>query len=331
MAERILVRSPNWIGDAVLSLGFLAALKKKEPEAGISILANALVADLFRGHPVVEGILEFEKNESLLSVASRVRRFEFDSCYLLPLSLSSAIIACLAGIPQRIGYDAEFRGILLTTRLRYDKGLFRSRHLLDGYCRMLGGDAGPEQPKVHLTAAETAWAEVWLADRGLSSPVIGLGPGATYGPAKRWPREKWIELGQALAKRGDRILIFGSAAEASLCQEISGGIGRSALSCAGGTGLRQSAALLSKCQLFITNDTGVMHLAAAVGATVVAIFGSTNPDWTRPWGQGHAVVYQKEICSPCYRRTCRFGHYNCMERISTGTVLKAIDKIGRIR
>ena len=329
--SKILVRAPNWIGDAVMATGFLTALRKTAPKARISVLANQGVADIFRWHPAAIGLLEFRQGESLFSVALRTKRYRFDSCYILPLSFSSAAISFLSGIPKRIGYDSECRGWLLTKRFPYRKKDFRSRHLLQGYCRLLGEGAVPEDQVVKLTEAELATADKWLVKKDIRIKPIGLGPGATYGPAKRWPEEKWIELGKILAGRGWRMLIFGSAAEADLCRRIAAAIGGGAVSCAGETDLRQSAALLSRCRFFVSNDTGVMHLAAAVGTTVVALFGSTNPDWTRPWGSGHVVIYQKEPCSPCYGRTCRYGHYHCMTKISAASVIEAIDKEAQIR
>ncbi len=331
MAERLLVRAPNWIGDAVISLGFLAALRKAKPNGEISVLAYEGVAGLFRGHTAVDGIVEFDRDESLFSIASRTRKHGFNSCYILPLSFSSAAIVFLAGIPERIGYDSEWRGGMLTERLRYRKRSFRSHHLLEGYCRLLGEGAAPEEPRIDLAAEESGWAEDWLKKQGVDDPVIGFGPGAIYGPAKRWPIERWIELGKKLASKSWRIFVFGSAAERELCGKIAASIGDAALSCAGGTSLRQSAALMARCHLFIVNDTGAMHLAAAAGTRVAAVFGSTNPLWTRPWGAGHLVIYTGEPCSPCYRRTCRFGHYRCLEGISVETVMGAIDKGGQIR
>ncbi len=331
MADRILVRSPNWIGDAVMSLGFLAALRKARPQDEISVLAHQGVAELFPGHPAVNGLVVFRRGESLFSIASRIRERGFSYGYILPLSFSSAAMVYLAGIPVRIGYDSEWRGWMLTEEQRYRKEEFRSRHLLEGYCRLLKQPTVPEAPAIHLSPDESGWAKRWLEEHGLEDRLIGLGPGATYGPAKRWPMERWIELGGGLAAGGSRILIFGSTSEQALCRDIAAGIGRAAVSCAGETGLRQSAALLAKCGLFVSNDTGVMHLAAAAGTKVVALFGSTNPHWTRPWGQGHSILYSGEPCSPCYLRTCRYGHYRCLEGISVKSVLEAIDKAGQIR
>lgn len=331
MAERVLVRAPNWIGDSVLSLGFLSALRKLRPGADITVMAHARAADIFRGHPSVDGLISFAKSDSILSMLRRAGRRDFNECYLLPLSLSSAVVAFLAGIPRRIGYAAEGRGFLLTESLSYDRVSFRSRHLLEGYCRLLGDGAAPGFPLIHLSSPETDEAASWLERKGLAGRVAGFGPGATYGTAKRWPPERWVELGRMMAGAGWGVLVFGSAEEAGLCGEIADRIGQGAASCAGQAGLRASVALMSRCSLFVSNDTGAMHLAAASGTRVVAIFGSTSPVWTGPWGEGHKVLYTGEPCSPCYRRTCRFGHYRCLESITADGVAEAIDKAVKIR
>ena len=327
MSERILVRAPNWIGDAVVSLGFLSMLKETRP-GQVSVLAHARVAELFRNHPAVDELLVLQKDGSILDTVAAIRQKDFHSCYLLPLSFSSAAIVFLAGIPQRIGYSAEFRGWMLTRRLRYRKRDYRSRHLLLGYARLLGEGTELKDPQIRLSPQESDWADGWLRERGIGGRIVGFCPGATYGPAKIWPRERWETLGRDLAAGDFRILLFGSADEAELCSELEAAIGPAAVSFAGRSSLRQSAALLSRCAYAVCNDTGVMHLSAAVGTRTIGIFGSTNPVWTRPWGEGHTVIYSAEPCSPCYGRRCRFGHYRCLETISAAVVREAIDKEG---
>lgn len=321
----ILVRAPNWIGDAVMSTSFLAVLRASEPGARVTVLAHQRVVLVYQHNPAVEQVMTFGAKNPLWKIARDVRRERFGCAYILPLSLSSALIAWLAGVPERTGYDADCRGILLTRKLPYDKSDFRSRHLIEGYAALLGKPAEVRPPEVFLVEPEMRWAGEWLKARGfLDSDVIGFGPGAAYGPAKRWPMERWIELGRRLKQQGKRVLIFGSFDESRLCREIERNIGTTAVSLAGGTDLRQSAALIALCRAFVTNDTGVMHLAAAVGTRVVALFGSTSPVWTRPWGDRHTILTTKETCSPCYGRTCRFGHYNCLNKISVDDVWQAL-------
>jgi heptosyltransferase II len=320
----ILVRAPNWIGDAVMSTSFLAALPAQESGARVTVLAHQRAAPVFLHHPGVGRVITIGAKDPLWKTALGIRRERFDRAYILPLSLSSALIAWAAGIPERAGYDADCRGPLLTRRLRYDKAGFRSRHLVEDYAALADAHGQTKPPEVFLAGEEMRWAGEWLKGRGFTDAgTVGFGPGAAYGPAKRWPMERWIELGRRLKQQGRRVLIFGSFEESRLCKEIERNIGTTAVSLAGGTDLRQSAALIAQCRAFVTNDSGVMHLAAAVGTRVTALFGSTNPAWTGPWGGRHAVLTTKEPCSPCYARTCRYGHYNCLNKITVEDVWNA--------
>ncbi len=324
-ASNVLVRAPNWIGDAVISTSFLAALRAIQPSARVTVLAHARVEPVFRHNPAVDEIVGFGGRAGLWRRSLDLRKRAFDSAYVLPLSFSSALAAALTGAGRRTGYGSEHRGRLLTDAHAFDEGAFRSRHLVADYLALLGSAGAVPPPEVFLLEGEVRWAQQWLDGRGLSGGgVVGFGPGATYGPAKRWPPDRWIELGRRLKQRGSRVLIFGSFAESRECKEIERNIGTTAVSLAGGMDLRQSAALIAHCRAFVTNDTGVMHLAAAVGTPVVALFGSTNPSWTGPWGGRHAVLRSHEPCSPCYARTCRFGHYACLRKLSVDRVLDAL-------
>lgn len=320
--SKILIRVPNWIGDAVMSTGFIESCKKAHPDASISVMAHQRVAELFEANPHVSDIIAFNREEGLRRIARSIKSRQFDRAYILPLSFSSALISYLAGIKQRIGYGSELRGWLLTESLRYSQTDFRSRHILQGYTALLGQDIVPQPPKIYLTDEEKGKAEKRII--GLKAgpeDLVGFGPGAAYGPAKMWPAENWIRLGRKLSEGGKRVMIFGAASEHELCRDITMGIGQGTVNLAGRLSLRESASLLHLVPSFITNDTGVMHLAAACGAKVTAIFGSTNPDWTGPWGVGHRIIYNREPCSPCYKRSCRYGHYNCLKNISPDNVL----------
>lgn len=324
-ANAILVRAPNWIGDAVMSTSFLAALRRRSPDAAITVLAHARTEPVFRHNPAVGRIVAFGGGSGLWRASLGLRRERFAEAWVLPLSFSSALSAWLAGAGRRTGYGSEHRGFLLTAAAPYRQGTFRSRHLVGDYLALLGPAADVPAPEVFLLPDEVGWAQRWLDQRGLAGPdLVGFGPGATYGPAKRWPAARWIELGRRLKQRGARTLIFGSFAESRDCKEIERNIGTTAVSLAGGIDLRQSAALIAHCRAFVTNDTGVMHLAAAVGTRVVALFGSTSPTWTGPWGGRHAVLCDRQPCSPCYARTCRYGHYDCLGTLTVERVLAAL-------
>jgi len=320
--QKILIRVPNWIGDAVISTGFIEACKKENPGAKITILAHQRVAELFEANPYVNDIMAFNKEEGLRRIVRSLKNRAFDRAYILPLSFSSALICFLAGIKQRIGHGTELRNLLLTESLRYSQTDFRSRHILYGYTALLERDIAPRPPKIYLTDEEIEKASKKIFGlKFRKEDLVGFGPGATYGQAKMWPAENWIQLGRKLSEGGKRVMIFGSASENVLCRDIAMGIGHGTTNLAGDLSLRESAALLHLVPSFITNDTGVMHLAAASGAKVTAIFGSTNPDWTGPWGEGHKVIYDKQPCSPCYKRTCRYGHYDCLKKITPDDII----------
>jgi len=324
--QKILIRVPNWIGDAVISTGFIEACKKENPAASITVLAHQRVAELFEGNPHVNDIIAFNKEEGLRRIVRSIKNRGFDRAYILPLSFSSALIFYLAGIKQRIGYGSELRGLLLTESLKYSQNDFRSRHILQGYTALLGRDVVPQPPKIYLTDEEKGKADKRIFNlRARPEDLVGFGPGAAYGPAKMWPAENWIQLGRKLSEGGKKVMIFGSASEHELCRDIALGIGHGTSNLAGQLSLRESAALLHLIPSFITNDTGGMHLAAACGAKVTAIFGSTNPGWTGPWGKGHRIIYKQEPCSPCYKRVCRHGHYDCLKKITSENVLAGLN------
>ncbi|MDO9069227.1 MAG: lipopolysaccharide heptosyltransferase II [Deltaproteobacteria bacterium] len=320
--QKILIRVPNWIGDAVVSTAFVAACAKAHPVASINVLAHPRVAALFENDPEIQSIIKLSSERSLWQTARELKKEKYDVAYILPISFSSALMTFLAGIPRRIGYSAEGRGFLLTQKLKYSQKDFRSRHIILDFMKLLGREEAVNAPRIFLSPEEMKWAGEFLASNKLKTGnITGFGPGATFGQAKRWPKENWVELGQELVNRGHHILIFGSGEETELCGQIARDIGPKAISLAGTATLRQSAALLSLCSNFITNDTGVMHLAAAAGTRVTAIFGSTNPVWTKPWGDKHRVIYNGEACSPCYQRECRYGHYECLKRILVKDIL----------
>lgn len=319
--QKILIRVPNWIGDAVVSTAFVAACAREHPGASITVLAHPRVAALFENDPDIQSIIKLSPERSLWQTARELKKEKYDIAYILPISFSSALMAFLAAIPKRIGYSAEARGFLLTQKLRYSQKDFRSRHIILDFMKLLGREDVSAVPEIFLSPEEMKWSGEFLATNKLQTGnITGFGPGATFGPAKRWPQENWVELGRELVNRGHQILIFGSGEETELCGQIARDIGPKALSLAGTASLRQSAALLSLCSDFITNDTGVMHLAAAVGTRVMAIFGSTNPVWTKPWGEKHRVIYNGEPCSPCYKRECKYGHYDCLKKIKVSEV-----------
>src|SRR5574337_2222792 len=270
----ILVASPNWLGDAVLALPALANLRRSFPDARISLLVRSWLSQLFRFLPFIDELVELPSRGELMWAATTLRQRDFELALLLPNSFRIALISRLAGIPHRVGYVADGRGSLLTVGVRSSSG--PSLHQADSYLgllRALKWDAWLRPTGCLLPPGSDAEAEKLLTESGLPphAPVIGMTPGASYGPAKRWPAERFAEAADLLADRlGTVALLFGSQREASLTRVIRERMGGVAIDFGGRTTLTELASLLSRCALLLTNDTGAMHLASALGIPCVA-------------------------------------------------------------
>jgi heptosyltransferase-2 len=331
--KNILVRTPNWLGDTVMALPAIAALGKRYPKASLTLLAHHRVAGLYglekRPEEVIaydpQGIHRGVKGTGRLVRELRERRY--DLAVVLPNSFSSAWIGFLARAKHRVGYATEGRGSLLTIRLPLPKD-FRKRHLAESYLdlvRVLGIEVKTSVPHIILDPEFKREGEAFLREAGIPKGVklIGLGPGATYGEAKRWDLERFAEVGKRLGAKGYRLVLLGVKEEKGLCERIREGIGEKAVNLAGKTDLRLLAGVLAQCEAYVSNDTGAMHLAAALGLPVVALFGSTSPEWTRPLGRAK-VIYKRPYCSPCFARTCPDKSRRCWEAIEVDEVLSAV-------
>lgn len=325
--EKILVVATNWVGDAVMNLPFLEALKERYPESSIHITCRPWVADVFRHQREVDGLYVQEDKAFAAQrrLARQIKADGFQVAYVLPNSFRSALLPFLARIPHRIGYQADWRRGLLTRAIPLDARKAR-QHEIFHYLNLLGvSEQGTRDrsPKLHVTREEEEWADDFLREHAAPGRTcFGLNPGATFGTAKRWTEEGFIEVGRWLASSQRRqVLLFGSPAEEELARRIGDRIGPEAVVTAGKTTLRQAAALLARCECLVTNDTGTMHVAAAVGTRVVAIFGSTNPLTTYPYGDGHIMVREPVACSPCMLRDCPIDH-RCMTRITPDRILE---------
>lgn len=325
--DKILVVATNWVGDAVMNLPFLEALHERYPEAEIHVVCRPWVADVFRHQREVSGLFiqddkAFPEQRRL---AREIRGTGFGAAYVLPNSFRSALLPFLARIPQRIGYRGDWRRGLLTRAV--PAGTKKERqHEIFHYLNLLGVTKNGSRdwsPRLHVTGEEQEWAETFLRGKVPEGQACyGLNPGATFGTAKRWTEEGFVEVGRwIISSRKASVLLFGSPAERELAERIAERIGPGAVVTAGETTLRQAAALLARCESLVTNDTGTMHVATAVGTRVVAIFGSTNPLTTYPYGEGHVIVREPVACSPCMLRDCPIDH-RCMTRITPDRVLE---------
>ena len=328
--QSILVGGPNWLGDAVLAIPTLANLRRSFPHARISLLVRPWVSDLFRPSPFVDELLEVPSRNQLAWAATSLRRRRFELAVLLPNSFRAALIATLAGIPHRIGYLTDRRGLLLTIGVCASGR--RSAHQMDSYLgllRALRWDAWERPTRLTLPPGSNAEAEGLLGGSGLrlGAVLVGINPGAAYGAAKRWPVERFAEAADLLADRlGTTALLFGSPMEAALTRAIRDRMRGEAIDFAGRTTLAAFTNLLGRCRFLLTNDSGAMHLAAALGVPCVALFGPTDPRRTGPLGPGHQVLHHPPACSPCRYRNCPIDH-RCMRALGVGEVVATAEAI----
>ncbi|MEK7679586.1 MAG: lipopolysaccharide heptosyltransferase II [Deltaproteobacteria bacterium] len=333
--KKILVRAPNWIGDAVMCLPAIAALNGLYPKAGIFVLAKARVSPVFENNPLIQEVIEYDDIKRHKGIAGRLRlarelrAMGFDLAVLLQNAFDAAFIAYMARIPERAGYSRDFRKQLLTRAIPVTEEI-KKAHQVYYYLNIavaLGAKTPKEpQPALYLSKGEVSWADEFLREKGLGSAIlIGASPGASYGPAKRWPEKHFSSVLQRLSKEyGSVPVIFGSKEDLLFAEEVEAGLSGQSLNLAGKLTLRQFMALLKRMSLFITNDSGPMHLSAALNAPTVAVFGSTDPGLTGPVGPFTKVVKAPGIdCSPCFERECRYKHYNCLNEIKPDDVYSA--------
>jgi heptosyltransferase-2 len=333
--ERILVRLPNWLGDALLSRPLLHAVSRAFPDAsvtawGLPALLETLATDRAWREQEPWSSDAAARRASLARLEVR----HFDLALVLPPSFSSAWWAWRCGARARVGFATDARGLLLTHAVpRPDRG---DLHLSEEYLelgRAVGAAAAghPGLPNVTTLApadAGRAAARDRLAGCGLAgAPYAVLGPGAIYGPAKRWPADGFAAVGTELVARGIACLVCGTAAEREVCARVAESIGPAARSLAGETSLPELAALCAGAAVAVCNDSGLAHLAAAVGAPTVVVFGSTSSAWTAPLGPRVRIVQRAPVCSPCFQRTCRVG-YRCLRDVHRDDVLRACADVG---
>ncbi len=314
--SNILVRATNWVGDAVMSLPALRAIRERFPQAHIAILARPSVADLYVRESFASEIIVYNLQSSW-SMGRELRGRQFDCAILLQNAFEAAWIAWLAKIPTRIGYKRDGRQLLLTRAVNVPRPGEIPRHERFYYLELLRRagliDALPESDAIRLEAGAASGGK----------RLIGVSPGAAYGTAKRWLPERFAEAAGALAEaRGASIALFGTKSERALCEEVARMLnGCEVTNYAGETTLAQFIDLAAGCELFLTNDSGSMHIASALGVPTVAIFGATDDRTTGPTGVNARVVRQPVDCSPCLLRECPIDH-RCMTRVSAERVVK---------
>lgn len=333
--RKILVRATNWVGDAVMSLPALQALRHQYPDARISLLARPWVADLYRREPFCDEVISYEAPQGRHGIGQKWRiaadlgKRSFDCAVLLPNSFESALLVRLAQIPERIGYGRDGRSWLLTRAVAVPKRGEIPRHERFYYLELLRRsgliDSYPLDGDIRLNGAQLAAERGRQAFRNLSvsEPVIGIAPGAAYGGAKRWLPERFAEAATEIARESlSAFALFGSAAERPVCELVEKSLaarGHRAINMAGRTSLAEFIELAAACHVFLTNDSGPMHIASALRVPTIAVFGATDHLATGPTGNLSRVVREPVECSPCLLRECPIDH-RCMTHVSAQRV-----------
>ena len=335
---KILIRATNWVGDAIMALPALRAVQSRFPEAKIAILARPFIADLYRGQGIADELVSYDWRGAHQGIAGKeklaqeLRAKRFDVALMLQNAFDAAWIAWRAGIPERIGYNRDGRGILLTKRVGVPKkGEIRAHekfYYLELLRRIGWLDTLPDIAEIRLRVGEEECgrAAETLHKAGVRREAIkiAVGAGASYGSAKCWPPERFAEALNLLSQQVEAdVILFGTATEALVSAAIAERLRKNPIDLTGKTPMSDLPALLSQCHLFLGNDSGAMHVAAAVGLPVVAVFGPTDPEGTAPVTPWHTIVQQKPYCSPCFLRRCPTDH-RCMTAIDPVIVENAL-------
>ena len=312
---RILIRSSNWLGDAVMSVPAVRAIKNGRSDARVTVAAPVSIAPMWKLVPEVDTIIPLP-NDSLLPVISLLKRqWNFDVAILFPNSLRVALESWLSGIPRRVGYRGHWRRFLLNQTVREPRKPGPPEHHSLRFLR-IARECGAETPSAQPLPRTSSIKP--------QTSKLGLCPGAEYGPAKRWLPERFAEVAAKVsAQSSAQWILFGTKNDMAIGDQIAAAIGDHCVNRIGHTTLDQLIDELRECRLVLTNDTGTMHLAALLGVPVVAIFGSTEPRLTGPLGDGHIILRHHVECSPCFLRECPID-FRCMKAVGSEEVADAV-------
>jgi heptosyltransferase-2 len=333
--QRIVIRSANWVGDAIMTTPAVATIRDHFPKAQITLLAKPWVVPVFEHNPHVDKVLVYDANGrhrgplGIWRLSKELQKRRFDLAILFQNAFEAALIARLAQIPRRLGFTTDGRSLLLTDRIRSWRGL-KKGHLVDYYLGLLAGAgmvAHDRKLSLIITPREQSSAQNRLTAFGVPPkvPIVGINPGAAYGTAKRWPADRYVQLGRQLIETQRAcVLIFGGPGEARLGETIAGRIGDGCLNLCNRTSLREAMALIQCCRVFVTNDSGLMHVAAALNVPQVVIIGPTDPVATGPVNASSHIVQVPDSCelAPCLKPDCPLDH-RCMRAIGVESVLDA--------
>ncbi len=334
MSETILVIGPAWIGDMVMAQSLFKLIKQRRPQAQIDVVAPTWTESLLARMPEVRATIPLPVAHGQLAIASRwrlgrqLRDCKYEQAIILPNSFKSALIPVFAAARRRTGLLGEYRWGLLNDIRRLDKQELPRR--VDSYI-VLALEAGEPMPAVvpypSLTVSPSD-AKATLEKLSVeqpSGPVLGICPGAEYGPTKQWPASYYAEVANNKLKRDWQVWLFGSDRDVSVTEEIQTLTDGRCLNLAGRTSLTESIDLISLLTLVVTNDSGLMHVAASVDKDLVAIYGSTDPRYNPPLHPRAKILYLDLDCSPCYKSECPLKHTNCLRELRPAQVLEQLD------
>jgi heptosyltransferase-2 len=326
----ILIVAPSWIGDTILAQPLLALLKRNHPAARIDVLAPDWSAPLLARMDEVDAVIAnpFRHGEfnfgARRALGRRLASADYAECYVLPNSWKSALAPFFAGIPRRIGYQGESRYLLLNRRHRPDAA--RHPQLVQRYAA-LAGPLPDSLPMPHLTSTtEQQEAARRVLDLPLDAAPIVFCPGAEYGPAKRWPAQHFAALAQLVASPRRPVWLIGSEKDAATGDAIAATAGGAAVNLCGRSTLEQAIDLIASASCVVSNDSGLMHVAAALDRPLIALYGSSSAAYTPPLSQKARIISRKLPCSPCFKRECPLGHFDCLNGIDPQQVATAINQ-----
>jgi heptosyltransferase-2 len=329
--DKILIRGPNWVGDSVLSIPAMKAIRSRFPSAEITLLVRPWVAGLFTGAPFIDKVWSESRPASVAEwsrITRQIRGRHFDLAVLLPNSFESALMTFLGRVPIRLGYATDGRRLLLTESVTPPKQ--QRRHQIYYYLDLIGGTEKPEPTiEIQATTEERTDARKLLFAEGIEpqQAFLVINPGAAYGSAKRWDEQRFAETADILSQSlGLRVAIVGSAAEGPVAENIRAQMKSAPALLTGKTTLETLIGVLAESSLMITNDSGPMHIAAALGIPTIAVFGSTDDGVTGPIGNKTRIVKHPVDCSPCLLRQCPIDH-RCMTRIGVADVCRAAQEL----
>ncbi len=335
---KVMIRATNWVGDAIIALPALRAVRAKVCDAQISIVARPYVADIYRDQGICDEFIPYDPQGEHRNwtgreqLAKQLRGKKFDVALLLQNAFDAAWLAWRAGVPERIGYARDGRSVLLTKAIAVPRPGEIAAHEKFYYLELLRRagwiDALPDDEHIALQVSEAARqraAETLLEAGARPNALrVAVGAGASYGSAKCWPPERFAKaLNDFVRGKDGDVILFGTATELAVSSAIAGQLRQPPIDLTGKTKISELPGLLSQCHLFVGNDSGAMHVAAAVGLPVVAIFGPTDPDGTAPVTPRASIVREKTYCSPCFLRRCPTDH-RCMNAVTVDAVEAAM-------